>query len=125
MKNIIFLMLGLMLSGCHTTPIINQAVCTAQDRVVTASSNLLVAKLNCANPAAVRADVLTFVQKANMCKPADGNFKGPIGNLLCGTITDGVMVKLQGKIPPAWECTGGVAAADTRAQLLALCQKTL
>ena len=110
--------------GC-TKSQVNDAVCAAQDKVVQASSDAIVSALACGDAAAVKADVLALVSKANICKPADGTLKGPIADALCPGIVDGLVGAATKTIPAAWKCTGGKTADELKALLLPLCKSNI
>lgn len=123
MRNLILLAFAMFaIAGCTKT---NTVVCTVQDTVVSLTSNAVSNKLVCSHPEAVKADILALVEKANLCKPADGNVKGPIGKIICGPLVDSIIGLGKSKIPDAWGCTAGSVPDDLKALILPLCENNI
>lgn len=50
---------------------------------------------------------------------------GPIGDLICAPVVEGLMGGLLKQIPASWECTGGKPADDLKKTILEACKKAI
>ncbi len=102
--------------------------CVAETNAIAAAAKSISSTLQCANVAAVQADLTKVVGNLNLCKlvsvaPAGSvQLKGVMANMLCPLVASGVVGGATMLIPPAWGCVASTAASSVQANLISACE---
>lgn len=99
-------------------------VCDAQKFAVNKVANVFSANLECANIAAMEADLNKQLESLKLCAPA-GTIatQSSLPSLICPAAVNYVVGFGVGKLPSTWECKGGLAADKLSSVLLNSCLK--
>jgi len=88
-------------NGCSTKDV----GCAVEKTVVSTVAPLVSSQLQCSNPAAVQADISTWVGKIGICQKLENNQGGVIGSQVCTWVATAIVDQLtQSAIPAAWGC---------------------
>jgi hypothetical protein len=93
--------------------------CIIQDKVTQVATDAIVANLQCANPAAVKASMVSVLAPLNLCTPNTG----PLGDLICPSVAGAAANLIGNAIPSQWQCTGAMAKAALSGALLQACKQ--
>lgn len=92
--------------------------CIIQDKLAGIAADVVASKLQCANPAAVQADMKELVKGFGLCKT------GPIADVVCPMLVDSVVNKVVvGVIPASWNCSAMDAKALVKDALTSACKQ--
>lgn len=132
MKHIFCLLMALVLCSCSSTPTpVAQVACSAETALSGALAASVATTLQCSNLAAVQADLLAVLGKANFCaqlpaaSAAKKSYKGAIGNLVCPIVVNSVLGVVNSKIPAAWGCVITQAPGTIGGLLTTACESNV
>lgn len=116
---LLFLVVGLWgCTKCSSTPVTCDTASKYSDQVATYVAPLL----GCTGVAAISADITAQLQKDNLCSAATAK-TGPVASIVCPPVVSFIVGYGAGKLPAAWQCTGGAAATWTAQTLTEACDK--
>lgn len=110
------MILALFLAACTT---VSPVVCSVETDVAQALSAQVATSLNCSNPAAIQASLLTALGKANLCTTSVASakhLKSIIGDVVCPIAVSTVLDTVTGALPASWGCE--LSSAQNLSQLL-------
>ena len=102
--------------------------CQAETNAIGAAAQKIAVVFQCANVAAIQADVTKFIGNLNVCNlvapAAQGSvqMKGAIANMLCPLVSSAAIGFATQSIPASWGCTASVAADQVKAALISACE---
>ncbi len=104
--------------------------CTMETNAITAAAQSISNTLQCANVAAVQADLTKAIGNLNICKivaqatatPGSVQMKGLIANLICPLASSAVVGFATQAVPAGWGCTVSTAADQVKGALTAACE---
>jgi len=112
MKTIVVALLVLFTACTKNQPVdpIGPVVCSLEQGVASAMAGSVANSLNCTSVAAIQADMLSALGKANLCQQAvpptaGGHKKGIVGGIVCPLAVDAALGLLVAKVPAAWGCS--------------------
>ena len=103
-------------------------VCETGKAAATIVSVQIAAELSCSNAAAIKATIEEKLMSLKVCEKPEENAiaaKSVVGNLVCGTVVEGLFVGGMSQLPTEWGCTGGPLVAEAKAKMIEACQKAL
>ena len=111
-------------TSCKTQPAPEAApYCGILFSAVTGTAQGVALAFDCANVAAIAADLSAPIQKLNLC-PKDGEKAlGTIGDTVCPQAAEFVASVGVGALPTKWECKGGKPVGDLTAFVATQCKK--
>lgn len=96
------LLLSLVMTSCSSL----KPGCLISDKLSSVATDVIVSKLECKSPFAVKADMDALVKGLGLCKT------GQIADLVCPSLVDSVVDKVvAGVVPSTWQCSA-VGAKD-------------
>ena len=119
MKRLILLALAASAFSC-TKAQVAAPLCAVLAQTIVGTAQGVADALKCSNVPAIAATLSDQIGKLNMCTATSQ--QGVIGDAVCPQVAGFVVGIGVGALPPAWGCTGGIAADQASAVLLKACK---
>lgn len=115
MKTVLYALLFSLVSCTSIKP-----GCMVQDKFSAIATDVVVSKLQCANPFAVKLDMDGLVKNLGLCKDQK---TGQMADAICPFAVPAVVDKIAGTaIPAAWQCSAQNAKATLSTSLMSACK---
>lgn len=107
-----------------------QLLCDSGKAAATVVAVQITAELSCSNIAAIKASIEEKLISLKVCEKPEEKGEGivaksAVGNLVCGTVVEGLFAGGMSQLPKEWGCTGGPLLTEAKIKIIEACKTAL